>query len=113
MSFINLIQQLPSLIESVPQEYETFVQNMYASRPRNYKIEFHMQFLGKGYQKYLPSYILAELFRILGQEHPNVIFFSCVMLRGQTFHSKDYSRVSKRNSYTYVLLSITVLKQRC
>ena len=100
LSSVNIIHHLPSLLESLPDRYREIFQKLYPGRMTKAVNSFHIQFLGRKYTKELPHYILEQLLPLLGMVPPNMEFYSRMIFRGQVFHSKEYDRAVKRNSYT-------------
>lgn len=100
LSSVNIIQSLPSLISTVPSQYSSVIQRLYPGRLTKHITHYHIQFLGKGYSKHLSDEVMQQLVISLEYEVPNLAFYSRVLLRGELYHSKEYSRVEKRNNFT-------------
>lgn len=100
LSSVNIIQSLPSLISTAPLQYRSVIQRLYPGRLNKHIVNYHIQFLGKGYNKHLPDEVMQQLLNLLEYEVPNLVFYNRVLLRGELYHSKEYSRVEKRNNYT-------------
>lgn len=76
--------------------------------PQNSNCTSCYRFLGKGCAKYITA---AEehqgIINFLGHQIDVITFYSRISLRGQVYHSTDYTRVQVRNSYTVLYIDKT------
>ena len=107
VSSVNILQRLPIMIqemENVPLEISNFFKDMHKrSRLNKTKSKDDRTAatpLGKGVSKILPNDVYVKIVSILGF-HPHKCFcYKRILLRGQVYHSKEYSRVTVRNSHS-------------
>ncbi|KAH3841159.1 uncharacterized protein LOC127880246 [Dreissena polymorpha] len=100
LSSVNIIQTLPTLIDKIPEHFKSAAQKLLPAKISKHISTFHVQFLGKGYQRHLADGLMHMLIEMIHFDVPNLTFYSRVLLRGELYHSKDYTRVVKRNSFT-------------
>lgn len=89
---------LPNMVPSILGDYKQAVQKLSPSKLGQKVSTFHMQFIGKGYDKALTEKETEYALSFLNQEAPNI--FNKVLLRGVIHHSINYERVTKRNNFT-------------
>lgn len=100
LSSVNIMQMLPNMVSSISGDYKQAVQKFSLSKFAWNVSTFHIQFLGKGYDKALTEKETEYALSFLNQEPQNIVFFNRVLLRGDIYHSIDYERVTKRNNFT-------------
>lgn len=98
LSSVNIMQMLPNMVSSILGDYKQAVQKFSPSKLVQKVSTFHIQFLGKGYDKALTEKETEYALSFLNQEPPNI--FNKVLLRGDIHHSINYERVTKRNNFT-------------
>lgn len=98
LSSVNIMQMLPNMVSSILGDYKQAVQKLSPSKLVQKVSTFHIQFLGKGYDKALTEKETEYALSFLNQEAPNI--FNKVLLRGDIHHSINYERVTKRNNFT-------------
>lgn len=98
LSSVNIMQMLPNMVSSILGDYKQAVQKFSPSKLVQKVSTFHIQFIGKGYDKALTEKETEYALSFLNQEAPNI--FNKVLLRGVIHHSINYERVTKRNSFT-------------
>lgn len=98
LSSVNKMQMLPNMVSSILGDYKQAVQKFSPSKLVQKVSTFHIQFLGKGYDKALTEKETEYALSFLNQEPPNI--FKKVLLSGDIHHSINYERVTKRNNFT-------------
>lgn len=99
---VNIIQNLPTLMNSIPEQFSG-MHRMHRFNPlgnRKFVEDMFEKFCGSAYSKLLTASLNEKLhnsFNVLSSE---MQFFNRMIFRGQVYHSKDYTRVKQRNSYT-------------
>lgn len=100
---VNIIQNLPTLMKSIPEEYTGFAKRMHRFNPlktRKLVGDMMERFFGSGYTKLLTTRLNEKLRDTFNIQSSELQFFNRMQFRGQMYHSKDYLRVKQRNSYT-------------
>lgn len=87
LSSVNIIQTLPTLIDKIPEHFKSAAQKLLPAKISKHISTFHVQFLGKGYQRHLADGLMHMLIEMIHFDVPNLTFYSRVLLRGELYHS--------------------------
>lgn len=100
---VNIIQNLPTLMNSIPEQFSGFAKRMHRFNPlgnRKFVGDMFEKFCGSAYSKLLTASLNEKLLNSFNVLSSEMQFFNRMIFRGQVYHSKDYTRVKQRNSYT-------------
>ena len=100
-SAVNVFQTLPLLMSEIERDTEVFdfICKIRNCAPQKANKVLYC-FLGKGREKGLTPEEHQSVVEYLGHQIEEITFYSRISLRGQVYHSKDYTRVQVRNSFT-------------
>ena len=98
---VHVFQMLPTLTEEITETSVAykFVNNLVKQNSVIQDV-LNFSFHGKPYQKDVSNKAKALIAKKLGTSSHSLKFYKRATIRGVTYQSKDYTRVSKRNSYT-------------
>lgn len=99
---VNIIQNLPTLMNSIPEQFSRFAKRMHTFNPldnRKFVGDMFEKFCGSAYSKLLTASLSEKLKKSLNVLSSEIQFFNRMIFRVQVKHSKDCTRVKQRNSY--------------
>ena len=99
---VHVFQLLPSIADTIPFENTPalkFVKSLQKEDQQQDNVD-QFSFCGKGYEKHLSQACKQLLGSFLNGNISILKFYSRAYVRKVMFHSKDYIRISKRNSYS-------------
>lgn len=79
LSSVNIMQMLPNMVSSISGDYKQAVQKFSLSKFAWNVSTFHIQFLGKGYDKALTEKETEYALSFLNQEPQNIAFMVAIM----------------------------------
>ena len=103
MNAMHVFQMLPLMAQTVPKNSlaSSFLQMVVNKKRLNLSLPgTHFMLLGKGYQRDIDEQTETKICALLHRPIFQIKFHKRAVIRGIVYHSKDYTRVRVRNSYT-------------